>query len=231
MAFSIVIVCRDEEDHIERCLAAIQGLTDDIIVVDTGSKDRTLEIVRTFPVRLLEAEWMGYGATKNYANSQAVHNWILSLDADEIVDQDLFESLTKWLPVTDPVFTVKRVNHIGQRPIKFGHLKPEVKPRLFNKKHYRWDDKPVHELLSPKVKKSNMQLLGGSLLHYQAEHVEALMLKYQHYASLHEGKSGFMGTVSPYYHFLRSYVFKMGFLEGALGYALAKSNYTYSKLK
>lgn len=231
MAFSIVIVCRNEEEHIGNCLAAVHGLTDDIVVVDTGSTDGTLDIVRSHPVRLIQKEWMGYGATKNFANSETVHDWVLSIDADEIVDEALFQSLTKWIPVTDPVFSVKRINHIGQRAIKHGHLKAEIKLRLFNKTKYSWDDQPVHELLTPKVSKRNTQLLEGRLLHYQAASIDDLKRKYELYAKLTEPKKKLIRSIVPYYHFVKSYVFQLGFIQGTLGLQLSREAYRYSYQK
>ena len=98
MAFSIVIICRDEEDHIGNCLSSLQGLTDDVIIVDTDSTDRTREIVSTYPYKLIEKEWIGYGPTKNYANLQAKYDWILSIDADELIDDVLYKALSMWQP-------------------------------------------------------------------------------------------------------------------------------------
>lgn len=231
MAFSIVIICRDEEDNIGTCLASIQGLTDDIIVVDTGSTDRTREIAATYPCTLIEKEWKGYGPTRNYANLQAKYDWILSIDADELVDDGLYEALSKWQPHSTKVYGVRRINHIGDRRIRYGHLRPESKPRLFNRLIYRWDSKPVHELLVPTVVKRNVEILNGSLLHYQEKDIESLDRRYKTYASLSLPKKGLLSQLAPYYHFVRSYIFMLGFLEGTLGCKLARSNYIYAKLK
>ncbi len=231
MAFSIVIICRDEEEHIGNCLSAIQGLTDDIIVVDSGSVDRTIEIINTYPVRLFEQEWKGYGPMKNYANQQAQHDWIFSLDADEVVSEELYQSLNEWQVKSTDVYTIKRINHIGVQPIRYGHLKPEIKARLFNKNSYQWDDKPVHELLTPQVFMGKTSMLRGSLLHYQAEDVDDLRVQYEKYALLMPTKRGLVKRLAPYYHFVRNYVFMMGFMEGAMGYQLAQLSKYYRHLQ
>jgi glycosyltransferase involved in cell wall biosynthesis len=231
MAFSVVIICRDEEDHIGRCLVSLQGLTDDIVVVDTGSSDRTVDIVNTHPVTLIQRQWMGYGATKNYANLQAKYDWILSIDADEAVDEELYDSLREWQPGSAKLYTIRRINHIGDRSIRYGHLKPELKRRLFNKNIYQWDHRPVHELLTPEVAKGDITALKGNLLHYQAKDIEALRQQYEHYALMAPPKKGIVKSLAPYYHFLRSYVFMLGFIEGTLGLKLAQSIYMYAKLK
>jgi len=231
MAFSIVIICRDEEEHIGSCLSAIQGLTDDILIVDTGSTDRTIEIINTYPVRLIVQAWKGYGAMKNYANQKAKHDWIFSLDADEVVDGELYRSLKALQLSTSRLYGLKRINHIGDRQLRYGHLKPEIKARLFNKNSYQWDDKPVHELLTPQVSKGEISVLSGSLLHYQAKDVDDLRLQYEKYATLTPTKRGLVKTLAPYYHFVRSYVFMMGFMEGAIGYQLAQLSKYYRHLQ
>ena len=231
MAFSIVIICRDEEEHIGNCLSALQGLTDDVIVVDSGSTDRTIEIINTYPVRLIEQEWMGYGPTKNYANQEAKHDWILSVDADEVVSEELNKSLSAWQANASEVYGINRVNHIGDRPIRYGHLKPEIKPRLFNKNSYQWDEKPVHELLTPRVSTGDISMLRGNLLHYQAKDLDDLRLQYEKYARLSPTKRGVVKRLAPYYHFVRSYVFMMGFMEGRMGYQLAKLSKHYRHLQ
>ena len=231
MAFSIVIICRDEEDHIGNCLSSLQGLTDDVIIVDTGSTDRTKEIVSTYPYKLIKKEWIGYGPTKNYANLQAKYDWILSIDADELIDDVLYKALSMWQPQSTQVYGVKRINHIGDRQIRYGHLRPELKTRLFNRMNYRWDDKPVHELLIPTIAKRNIEILNGGLIHYQEKDIESLDRRYETYASLSIPKKGRLGKLAPYYHFVRSYLFMLGFLEGRLGFRLAKSRFKYSRLK
>ncbi len=231
MAFSIVIICRDEEDIIGNCLSALRGLTDDVIVLDTGSTDRTIEIVKAYPVTLIEHPWSGYGPTKNYANLQAKYDWILSLDADEVLDEELYESLSAWDTSATGVYWIKRVNHIGGRSISYGHLKPELKPRLFNKNIYQWDDRPVHELLTPAVPKNDISMLKGVLLHYQAEDMEDLSRQYEKYALLTPTKKGIVKRLAPYYHFIRSYVIMLGFIEGETGYQLAKLYKRYHHLR
>ena len=231
MAFSIVIICRDEEDHIGNCLSSLQGLTDDVIVVDTGSADRTKEIVSTYPYKLIEKEWIGFGPTKNYANQLAKYDWILSIDADEQLDDVLYDSLKTWQPASAKLYCIRRVNHIGDRSIKFGHLKPELKRRLFHKNIYQWDNRLVHEQLTPEVSKRDITGLKGSVLHYQAKNIEDLRQQYNRYALLASPKTGIAKRLAPYYHFVRSYLFMLGFLEGRLGFRLAKSRFKYSRLK
>lgn len=233
MGFSVVIITHNESKHIEQCIDSLLGLSDDIIVIDSYSSDNTVELAKKKGtiVQVYQKHWNGYGAAKNFGHSKAKYDWILSIDADERVSPQLYTSLKEISLYSHDVYAIKRINHIGSRAIKYGHLHPEWKLRLFNKTKYSWDDSPVHELLSP-VSKSNIQL-KGALLHYQAKDIPTLMHQYERYAKL-GAKSGtplLITSVLPIYHFVRSYILMGGFMEGKLGLSLAKAFYKMSVIK
>ncbi len=230
---SIVVICHNEESHIRRCIESVLPLSDDILILDSGSTDETIAIVKTYPVRLVQTTWLGYGATKNYGHSLASYGWILSIDADECVDDQLKESIASCKLHHEESYIVQRVNLIGERTIKFGHLKPEKKLRLFQKELFEWDHKAVHEQLIPKTKKIKLQQLKGSLIHRQAKDISDLKCQYEHYAHLSKKKNRniILTRLSPLYHLLRSYIFFGGLLEGRLGLDLAKAAYFYSYKK
>src|SRR4030095_15318898 len=91
---SVVIICKNEEEEIGRCLQSVQGLTDDIVVLDNGSVDSTKHIVRKAGARVIGESWEGFGKTKNKATKLAKYNWVLNLDADESIDKELKEALS-----------------------------------------------------------------------------------------------------------------------------------------
>src|SRR4026209_316012 len=120
--FSIVIVCKNEIEIIGSTLQSLADLTDDIIVYDTGSVDGTQEKIRQFNVRLFEGGWEGYGNTKNKAAQFAKYDWILSLDADETIDEQLRLSLFQCEPDSETTaYDLKRRNFFGDKYLRHGH--------------------------------------------------------------------------------------------------------------
>src|ERR1044071_4600463 len=111
---SVVIICKDEQDEIGRTLQSLKGLTDDIVVLDNGSTDNTKNIVLDQGARLVEESWEGFGKTKNKAIGFAKYDWILNLDADESIDEELKNSLLN-LPLQndEEVFEMKFKNFLG----------------------------------------------------------------------------------------------------------------------
>src|SRR4029078_9513344 len=111
---SVVIICKDEEDEIRRTLQSLEGLTDDIVVLDNGSSDNTKDVVRNSHARLIEESWEGFGKTKNKATSFAKYDWVLNLDADESIDEELKKSLLNLsLQNENEVFEIKFRNFLG----------------------------------------------------------------------------------------------------------------------
>src|SRR5215471_13964613 len=118
---SVVIICKNEEDQIGRCLRSLEELTDDVVVLDNGSTDHTKDIVRNAGARLIEDTWEGFGKTKNKATRMSKYDWVLNLDADESIDTELKNSLLK-LPLanSNEVFEIKFKNFLGNKHLRFG---------------------------------------------------------------------------------------------------------------
>lgn len=237
--FSIVIICRNESEGIARTLSGLQGLSDDIVVYDTGSTDGTLAIVRDFPVRGIEGSWQGFGPTKNAANALAKYEWILSLDADEIPDQTLRQDLLRWSPDSvDAVYACSFLNYIGDRPIRFGEWGWDRHIRLFNRTRVQWDAEPVHEQLQLPASVQVLRL-RGKIQHRTVRDWHDHRTKMQHYAQLNAQKYFAQGKaapiwkcwLSPPFTFFHYYLFKLGFLDGLAGWQCAwlTARYTYWK--
>ena len=145
---SIVIICKNNADVISNSIASFNGLTDDIVVYDNGSSDGTLKILQELNVNLVEGEWSGYGKTKNKANEFAKHDWILSLDADEGIDDELKKILIEQ-DLSDPkkVYELKFKNFLGTKWLKYGEWGNDKHVRLFNKNIIWWNNATVHESL------------------------------------------------------------------------------------
>jgi glycosyltransferase involved in cell wall biosynthesis len=236
---SVVIICKNEEEEIGRCVQSLQGLTDDIVVLDNGSTDDTKNIVRKTGARLVEEIWEGFGKTKNKAIRMAKYNWIISLDADESIDEELKQALLN-LPLNDDnqVFEIKFKNFLGNKYLRFGEWGGDKHIRLFNRGKVGWNEAKVHEgLLLP----SGIQIkkLKGFILHYTVRDVAEFADKMLGYALLNAKKYEQQGKKSswvniymaPLFSFLKYYIFKLGFLDGWAGYVCAKMNSYYTFVK
>jgi len=238
-AFSIVIICKNEADIIGRSLAGLMGITDDIIVYDNGSTDGTQNIVKKYPVQLYEGKWEGFGKTKNAANLLAKYDWVLSLDADETIDDVLKNSLNQLqLKNENEVFCFSFLNFLGAQPIRHGDWGNDKHIRLFNKKTVSWDAEAVHEkLLLPD--KAIIKNVEGKILHRTWRNKADYKNKMERYAELgarkylKQGKqSGRLRQIlSPAIAFIKSYFLKLGFLDGKAGFTCASMMAYYTKRK
>ncbi len=237
-ALSIVIVCKNEADIIGQTLRSLQGVTDDIIVYDTGSTDTTIEIVKQFSVQLHQGGWEGFGKTKNKANALAKYDWILSLDADEAIDEELKRSLLNQGLHYEKVYEIKYKNFLGDKYLKHGEWGNDKHTRLFNRTVINWNDAPVHEqLVIPAGTITHM--LSGYVLHRTMKDINDYALKMVNYAMLNaekyyrQGKqaSWFKMRLAPGFSFFNHYILRAGFLDGHAGYVCARMTAYYTFLK
>lgn len=250
MEITAVIITQNEERNIGRCLASLEGVADEIVVVDSGSTDATAEICASHgnaggaPVVFHFHPWEGYDLQKNYAHTLARHSWILSIDADEALSPRLRESLLA-LKGTEPqpsaIYAVNRLTYYCGSPIRHCGWYPERKERLFRKDYAMWDG-IVHEELrptNPQSPKPNAQLLKGDLLHYPYNTPDDLKRKYDKYASLMAEKYRARGKkattldcrLRPLWTFFRNYILLLGFLDGRNGWYICKMSAHYTKQK
>lgn len=236
---SVVIICKNVESTIAKAIGSALAITDDVVVADTGSTDSTVEIIKETKAKLYQFDWIGYGASKNKANLLAKNDWIFSLDADEVIDETLAESLRK-VDLEDETVTgvVKRLSYIGPKPIRHGEWGNDKVVRLFNRKNAEWDVSPVHErLIQKRVGKA--VTLRGVIHHFTAETVLSQKLKMEKYARLmaekyfDKGKEAawYKPYLSPAVSFLVNYLGKAGFLDGKEGFQLALANAWYTSRK
>ena len=237
---SAVIITFNEERNISRCIQSLADVVDEIIVVDSFSKDKTEEICLANNVQFIQREWKGYSETKNFANSKASNDWILSLDADEALSDELKTSiLTLKKEELRGSFSFNRLTNYCGIWVKFGGWYPDNKTRLFNRLEAKWTGL-IHENLAFN---STIQttLLKGDCLHYSyytvQEHINQTK-KFSPIAAemLHsQGKKAtfIKRFISPVVKFTRDYFFKLGFLHGRKGFLICIiSGYaTYIKYK
>jgi len=240
MKISAVIITFNEADNIERCIQSLKKVADEIIVIDSFSNDNTVAICNTYNVRVEQRAFTGYGDQKNYGNSLASNNYILSLDADEALSHQLQLSILK---IKEQVtfgnaYKFNRRNHIAGKWVKYGVWYPDCKMRLWQKQIGNWNDALVHEKvwLPPEIKPI---WLKGDLLHFTAKSFQQLQLTNNKYAALSANEmlvqnkvpSFLQVSIRPIFAFFKAYILKRGILDGLLGYKLAKENYRYTKLK
>lgn len=223
---SAIIITLNEEHNIGRCIDSLDGLVDEVVVVDSGSKDRTVEIAEGKGAKVLVKEWIGYSDQKNWANEQASNDLIFSLDADEELSKELFASIKNALHGDGNNFKFARkanycgvwINHTGWYP--------DTKFRLFDRRKTLWEG-TIHERLE--TSDSEPKQLNGDLLHYSyrsiSEHV-AQSDKFSHLAALvllQSGKSPsfFKMIINPVVRFIKFYFSKLGFLDGKYGFIIS----------
>lgn len=237
---SAVIITFNEEKNIGRCLASIQGIVDEIIIIDSFSTDNTKEICLKYNVRFIEQTWLGYSESKNYGNSLALNPWILSLDADEELSAKLRESiLEKKYEGFIGNYSFNRLTNYCGKWIKYGGWYPDSKIRIFNRDTTKWIGK-IHETLKFNDSSSTTHLLGDCL-HYSyytvREHLnQTVKFSTTTAKMLHENgkKSNLIKRyISPSFKFIKDYFIKLGFLHGRTGFIICiiSAYATYLKYK
>ena len=237
--FSVVIVCKNEEDNIERVLRSVVGLTDDVLVYDNGSTDNTLSVLQQYGVRIHQGEWMGYGKTKRDAVNLAKYNWVLCIDADEALDVELQGALRK-LSLADSkmVYQIKFKNLLGEKHLRWGEWGGDKHIRLFNRKFVNWNEAIVHESLQIPPS-AVIQKLKGAVLHrtmkdtaeYSQKMVKYALLNADKYFQLGKRSSWMKRHLSPAFSFIKHYIFQLGFLDGWEGLLSARMTAFYTFLK
>lgn len=238
---SVVIICKNAVSTIEKAIRSSLMLADDVVVVDSGSTDGTLEKISANKARLIQIQWKGYGNAKNIGNEGALNDWILSLDADEYIDDTLIKAIRQFEPQhKNMVGIIKRLNYLGQQPMQFGEWSNDMVIRLFNKNFSHWDISEVHERLIIDAPVNKFKL-KGRIHHYTSPDIRTYEAKLEKYALLAAEKYLKSGKKAPWYKiyfspvfsFVQNYFLKMGFLDGKKGLqiALAHFNYNYKKYK
>jgi glycosyltransferase involved in cell wall biosynthesis len=237
--FSIVIVAKNAENKIGRLLTSLQGLTDDVIVVDTGSSDATVTIAENAGAKVQHLPWKGYGKSKNEAIAFAKYDWILSLDSDEKIDSELYAQLRQWKPLNETtVHQVLWKNYFGDQWIRHSDWGNNWKKRLFNRNVARWDDAIAHEDLTSDQPLRFLKF-KGYLDHYTfidsreyaSKMINSAMITAEKYHQMRKEARLFKLIFAPWFSFLKTYVFKFGFLDGYKGWVIAKTTAYYTFIK
>ncbi len=227
---SVAIITYNEERNIRRCLQSVQGIADDIVVIDSHSTDATRSICMEYGARVIEQQFLGYVAQKNLANDAALYDHVLSLDADEELSPELKRSVTHakdhW---QHDGYELKRLTNYCGHWVRYCGWYPDKKIRLFDRRKARWTGEALHERLELDDT-SAMGTLKGDLLHYSYYTINDHLKQIDKFTDIQarelfeKGKRPnlFQVRIKPQFKFLRDYIFKLGFLDGFYGYTIAR---------
>jgi glycosyltransferase involved in cell wall biosynthesis len=248
LTLSVAIITLNEEANLARTLASVQ-FADEVIVLDSGSSDRTIEIAKSFNAKIISEPWKGFAAQKNTAIEHCTGTWILSLDADEELTPELqteIKALLRGNPAAD-AYLLRRRNLFLDRWIRYGGYYPDPKLRLFRRHAAnfappaRFTDRPVHETIALD---GTLETLHADLIHHAYPTIESYIEHMDRYSTLgsqiviSKGKTSrsllaFIHNivVIPTFTFIWNYVFRVGFLDGREGFLLHLYHSTYTSWK
>lgn len=226
---SVVIITYNEEPNIRRCLESVEGLGDEILVVDSGSLDNTADIARSMGATIIEQPFLGYIEQKNFATAKAKNNWVLSLDADEALTPELKAAILAIFPEPKAHgYTMNRFNNYCGTWVRHSGWYPDMKLRLYDRRKGAWTGVNPHDRYRMKLG-STTHHLKGDLLHYSytsiSDHLKQID-RFSHIAALSMHNKGQRSSIAkilykPLARFLRHYLFKAGFLDGLTGFIIA----------
>ena len=228
MKLSAVIICKNGSKHLHEVLSALEPC-DEIIFADTGSTDDSVSIAETFQnVSVLHLEFDGFGKTKNEALSHASNNWILSVDADEVIEPTLLAECVKFITTAplNSVGQVIRINLFAGKRLKFSRWGCDRLIRLFNKTHTQFSEAQVHEAVE-KQNDTKIQILEGSVIHYAVDDPADISIKSQGYNSLRDDKklntiiAATIAILKSLARFVKVYLMELSVLDGRYGIILA----------
>ena len=235
---SVVIITKNEALNITDCILSAKKISDDIIVIDSGSTDATVELAKKAQVQIQSITWKGYGDARNTGAIMASNEWILSLDADERITDELAVSI-RAIDFNEPgiIYGFKRLNFFGKTKIRHGALRHDRVFRLYHRQFAQWNLAPVHEkLIGKNIKR---QTLHSHAEHYgirNAIHYEEKKTGYAFLCALKykQEKRKFIAALrllSPAFNFVQAYIFQLGFLDKRIGFIVARINANYTSKK
>ena len=222
-AISAVIITHNEEENISKCLASLTGL-DEIIVVDSGSDDATIEIAKNHGANVIHQEWLGFGPQKKFAVAQAKNNWIFSIDADEYLTDESRSSIFS-TDLTNPktAYSINRRSFFLGKEVKHSGWNPDWVVRLFNRNEANFTGDLVHERVTGF---STLNELDGLMFHNTYINLDDVKNKTKKYGLLGQKsrKKKKNRYLSATWSFFRTYIIKAGFLDGLTGFRISIMN-------
>ena len=227
MKITANIITLNEEHNIKACIESLQDVCDEIIVVDSNSSDETVMIAESLGAKIVVQDYLGDGFQKNVVLKHAAYEWILSIDADERLDEEMKESIKniKNTSAHPEAYSFKRKNYIGDRWIKYCGWYPDECTRLYNKNATKFKELMGHSSVDTK----DVKLLEGNIIHYSYKNYHDLLHKTNRFSSrgakmlLEKNKKA--NGFSPFLHFMsaffRKYFLQRGFMQGIDGLTIS----------
>ena len=237
---SIIIVAKNEEQNISECVRSAR-FADEVIVLDSGSTDRTVELARAAGAQVVQADWPGYGPQNNRGIDRATGDWFFILDADERISEALAREIRQAIEGDAfDCYRVPRISMFAGRFMHHGGWRPDYTWRLARRGHGRFTEHFLHAHMQVQGRRGTLR---ESIVHYSYRSMEAVLEKLDRYSSggardmAERNRKGSLGKAIAHggWAFLRSYVLQRGFLDGRFGFMLAVFNaettyYRYVKL-
>ena len=236
LPLTLAIIARDEADRIGAAIASVPGCAE-VLVLDSGSEDATLEVARELGARVVQTDWPGHVAQKNRALDRATQPWVLSLDADERLSREALEAVRRAIEADHgDGFALLRRNHWLGRPLRGGSFGPAWHLRLVRRDKARWGGEDPHDQLTVR---GAVGRLEGFLEHHPYRDLGEHLATIDRYSARFVEESVRKGRragpldllLRPPWHLLRSYVLQGGFRDGAAGLVVAWLGATHVALK
>jgi glycosyltransferase involved in cell wall biosynthesis len=239
LSLSVGLITYNEEKEISRTLNAVKELADEIVIVDNGSTDRTVEIARSFHAKVYTEDWKGFGMQKNSVIDKCKGKWILLIDADEEITPQLKDSIQRIITAETlqyEIYKIRFTTFCFGKKIKYGGWSNFFRVRLFLNGAGKYDDKQVHETF---VTTKKIGTIKNAINHYTYANLEEYVNKFNTYTSqwaiqywkAKKNKSTLNVYFTTSFHFIKMYLLKLGFLDGYEGYLLSKISAMYVLIK
>lgn len=226
LRLSVVIITKNEERNVARCLESVAWASE-VLVLDSGSTDATVEIAQKMGARVVTDIWRGFGAQKAHAAKLAKNDWILSLDADECATPMLQLEVESEYAMLEPktAYSFPRKSFLWGKWIRYGGWSPDTQVRLFNRQHSNWDQASIHE----KVIAEKYASFKNAIEHYVFRDIADQVETNNRYSGLLATKDFLAGKkfsllkliFKPIFKFIENYFVKLGFLDGRAGFVIA----------
>lgn len=225
--FSAVVISHNEARTIGNCVEALRKVCDEVVVLDSQSTDGTIGICEKLGAKVVQQDWLGYSQTKNLGNQMASNDWILSIDSDEVLSDELIETLKNLKPETTKVYALDRITEYEGKWVRHSGWYPEWKVRLFDRREVMWQGDFVHETLHIPADYQVVRL-KGKLFHYSFKDADDHLRRLEKYARLGAEEQFAAGKkvtflkryFSPAFRFIRGFLLKKGFLDGKIGWQI-----------
>ncbi len=225
---SVAIITKNNEKTIKKCISSAL-FADEIIVVDSGSRDKTIQICKNLGCKIIQKEWMGFGKQKQFAIESCKNKWVFVLDSDEIITEEGQQEILSILK--NPKYNgykVARLNYFFGKSIYHCGLYPDYTIRFFDKNFGKFSNNEVHEKV---IINGCLGTLKQHILHFAYESIDEFIEKQNRYSSLNAKQNRLKAIINPYWTFFKIFIIKKGFLEGWRGFVIAKlyAQYTFWK--